>query len=105
MTGGPARNPLAGRQRQLLAFLRLGLGATAGCAVVAIAAHREAGRTLMGDDTGDAVAAVMIGLLVGIPVVRIGWLLSRWSRRRDWRFALAAVVLLTVMVSGSVLAR
>lgn len=92
MSAGPAPNPLAGRQRALLVFLRVALGATAGCALVAVVA-------------GDTAGRVMVSLLVAIPIVRIAWLVTRWSGRRDWRFAAAGLVLLAVMVTGSVLAR
>jgi hypothetical protein len=39
----------------------------------------------------------MVVVLVVAPIIRIGWLLVRWVRRGDWRFAGAAAALLAVM--------
>jgi hypothetical protein len=92
----PPPNPRAGRQRYLLGFLRTALAVTAVCAVGAIPATGE---------TAETLARVMVGLLIAVPVLRVGWLLVRWMRTHDWRFAAAAVTLLAVMATGSLIAR
>jgi hypothetical protein len=92
---GPARNPRAGRQRYLVAFLQGGLAATAAVALLA---------AVMGSDDGDGAARVMVGLLIAVPLLRAAWLTIRWGRLRDVRFAVAGLALLAVVASGAALA-
>lgn len=56
-------------------------------------------------EAGAASAAGMIVLLIGIPIVRVLWLVGRWLRRGDTRFALVGVAVLAVMVAGFALSR
>lgn len=53
---------------------------------------------------GTAAGAVMVGVLVAAPVLRVAWLAVRWARRGDIRFTLVASGLLTVILAGSVIA-
>jgi hypothetical protein len=47
----------------------------------------------------------MIGLLILVPLVRVGWLAARWWTRGDRRFALVAAAVLVVVSTGFVLSR
>lgn len=55
-------------------------------------------------EVGLAIARVVVGVLVLIPVVRLLWLASRWFRLRDVRYAFAAVGLVSVILGGALLA-
>lgn len=59
---------------------------------------------LLPDDASHVAAVVMIAALVGLPVLRVGWLATRWLTLGDWRFAGVAFGLLLVVASGAVLA-
>lgn len=90
---GPPPNPLAGRQAALVAALRVGTVAAAVLAALALVLPERAA----------SVAGVgMVAVLVGVPVGRVVWLVARWVRRGDTRFALAGAVLLAIVVVGGV---
>jgi hypothetical protein len=63
-----------------------------------------AATVVLPDDVDEWSGWAMVGLLVGVPVVRLGWLTVRWARLGDWRFAAACGALLAVMGVGAVLA-
>jgi hypothetical protein len=90
---GPAPNPLAGRQARLVVALR---AATVVAVVLAAAA------LVLPDRAGTAAGVGMVAVLVGVPVLRVVWLLARWVRRRDVRFAVAAAALVAVVAVGAV---
>lgn len=46
------------------------------------------------------VAGVGVGLVTAIPVLRVVWLIVRWVRIRDMRYAWAGVVLLALIAVG-----
>jgi hypothetical protein len=92
---GPPPNFRVGRQRFLIAFLRF--------AVVLVFVLGLAGLVLP-SDVFRPVAVTMVSLLVATPVVRVGWLVVRWLRLGDIRFALAGGLLLAVMGSAFLLA-
>ena len=48
------------------------------------------------------LARVTVGVLLAIPVVRVGWLGVRWWRLGDRRFALVAAALLGVVALASI---
>ena len=43
---------------------------------------------------------VMVAVFVVAPLGRIVWLVVRWQRRGDWRFALVGLGLLAVVATG-----
>ena len=53
----------------------------------------------------DGAAAVMLVLLVATPLVRVGWLVQRWFRRGDVRFAMVGVLVLLIPLAGFLLTR
>lgn len=82
-------DPRLGRQRALAIYLRVALTVAGLLGVTA---------ALLPDDWGEEAAGVaMVVVLIAAPVGRVAWLLVRWLRRGDRRFALAAVALLAVM--------
>jgi Kef-type K+ transport system membrane component KefB len=90
---GPGPHPLIGRQRHLVAALRVAVGLALVAAFVGLSALGRPGEL-------GAIACVV--LLIATPLVRLVWLLLRWVRRRDHRFAGATVALLAVvMVAAS----
>jgi hypothetical protein len=96
VSSGIPTDPKEGRQRTLVAFLR--------AAIVAVAAFAVAG--LVAPEPWDRrVGNVVVGLLVSVPAGRAAWLVVRWVRKGDRRFAAVGVVLLAVMASGYVLGR
>ncbi len=88
---GPAPNPRIGRQRYLTAALTVCVALTVAAAAAALVLPGEA---------GSVAGRVMVGLLIGAPVLRVAWLLVRWLRLGDRRFALAATALLGVLVAA-----
>lgn len=92
---GPGRHPLVGRQRQLVAFLR---GALVLALLLAL------GGVVLPGDAGRYSGVALVAILVAVPVVRVAWLLVRWVRRGDPRFAAAAAALLAVVAVGAVAA-
>ena len=47
---------------------------------------------------------VAVGLIIATPLLRVGWLILRWSQERDRRLVLTGVGLLAVIGAGAVLA-
>lgn len=92
--GGP-RDPKTGRFDRPVTALRATTGAVAAAALAAL---------FLGDGPGDRLAWLAIGLLVAAPLVRVGWLAIRWSRRGDRRFSLAACGVLVIVAAGVLLA-
>ena len=50
------------------------------------------------------VAGVSVGFVTAIPVLRVVWLIFRWLRIRDMRYAWAGVILLALIAVGPALA-
>lgn len=50
------------------------------------------------------LAAVGIGVVTAIPLVRVAWLAVRWVRIRDVRYVVVAVALLVLVAVGPVVA-
>jgi hypothetical protein len=89
MTAALPPDPRLGRQRALATYLRVALGVAMVFGLLA---------ALLPDTWDERPAGVaMVVVLVVAPIIRIGWLLVRWVRRGDWRFAGAAAALLAVM--------
>ena len=92
---GPPPDWRTHRQRRLVVALRVAVGLLVVAAVVALALPGRAGEV-----AADAVAAV----LVAVPLGRVAWLVVRWTRRRDLRFAAAGAGLLALAGLGALLA-
>lgn len=95
LPGEQPPNPRAGRQRFLVGFLQAGLGTVAIAAVATLLLHGRAAH-----DVGN----LMVALLIVVPAVRVVWLLVRWLRLGDRRYASVAAGLLAVMVAGALIA-
>ncbi|MFP4511800.1 MAG: hypothetical protein ACLFRV_02510 [Acidimicrobiales bacterium] len=90
MTGdaSPPSHPLVGRQRRLIAMLRIALGLGALLALAGMVTPGAAGERL---------AHGFVAILVAVPVLRVGWLTLRWFRRHDLRFALVGLTVLGIV--------
>lgn len=84
-------DPRLGRQRAMAAYLRACMVAVLVLAAVVVVVPER-----LVDDVG----AVMVAVLILAPVGRLVWLLVRWLRRGDRRFALVALLLLGVMAAA-----
>lgn len=60
---------------------------------------------LLGGGAARGARVGMLVLLVGTPLARVLWLVVRWFRRGDTRFALVGVLVLVVPLAGFLLAR
>lgn len=89
---GPAPQPRADRQRRLVRYLQVCAATVFGLAAASVVLPGDAGRL---------AADAMVAVVIGAPVGRVLWLLQRWIRRRDWRFAAAAFGLLLVVALGA----
>jgi hypothetical protein len=84
-------NPRADRQRFLVAYLRVALAAAFVIGVLEL---------ILPEDLRDEAATVMVAVFVAAPIGRVLWLMVRWARRGDWRFALVGGALLAVVATG-----
>lgn len=57
------------------------------------------------DDVAGSAAAGLLALLVAIPLVRVAWLVVRWFRRGDRRYAAVGLFVLAVAALGWLLSR
>ncbi len=96
MTAAMPDDPRLGRQRAVATYLRVALVAVLVIACAAVVAP---------DSWEIDLGRVMVVVLIVAPVGRVLWLLGRWTRRGDRRYALAAVALLAVMGAALVLGR
>jgi hypothetical protein len=92
---GPPPNAREGRQRALVLFLRATL--------VLVVASSAAALALPGG-AGETASTAMIALLIAIPLVRVAWLVVRWLRLGDLRFAATAAGLLVIVGTGALVA-
>ena len=53
---------------------------------------------------GDVAGAIAVGMVVAAPLLRVLWLMIRWARARDARFAAMAAALLVIVLGGAALA-
>lgn len=53
---------------------------------------------------GEAVGAVMVGVLVAAPLLRVAFFVGRWWQIGDRKFALIALVLLVEVGTGTAIA-
>lgn len=54
--------------------------------------------------TVPALTVVAVGLVSAVPLVRVLWLAIRYAQERDWRFVTTALGVLTIVLTGVVLA-
>lgn len=100
MTGGlpfdgTPPDPRRGRFRPLsVAMLRL-LVVIAACASLAVLAP---------DPWGSAAGWATISALIAAPLLRVVWLVQRWLRRGDRRYAVIGGAVLAVVALGTALA-
>ncbi|MEL7206791.1 MAG: DUF1634 domain-containing protein [Actinomycetota bacterium] len=92
---GPGRDHRVGRQRRLLAFLRIATVVSALTALVGVIVPGSVGR---------AAAGATVAALIAVPVVRVLWLTRRWAVKRDWRYVATAVGLLAILGTGALVA-
>jgi len=67
--------------------------------LIVVAATAAVG-TLLSGQWERLLAWVTVAVLVVVPILRIGWLISRWVRRGDQRFVAAGCALLAVIAVG-----
>jgi len=88
-------DPRVGRQRVLATYLWVSLGVALSLAVLTAVAP---------DAWTDDIGPWMVAVLILAPVGRLVWLLIRWTKRGDRRYAIAILVLLAVMATALVVA-
>lgn len=59
---------------------------------------------LIGGPFGRALAVAAVGAIMVTPLIRVAWLILRWSQERDRRFVLTGAALLMVVAIGGTLA-
>lgn len=91
---GPPRNPRVGRQAVLVRFLR------ATIVVVALASLTE---LLVPPGLRHAAGVAMVSVIIAAPLARVVWLVVRWWRLGDRRFAAVGLALLLVVASSALL--
>lgn len=92
---GSPPNWRQGRQRFLVGFLQISFLAVVAAAAAAL---------VLPEPAAHWAAITMTSLLIAVPVIRIAWLLIRWVRLGDWRFALTSAALLGVVGVGALIA-
>jgi hypothetical protein len=80
-----------------------GLARAMTVATVLATAAAVAGAALPGP-AGTLAGATMVVVLVAAPLLRVLWLVQRWARRGDRRFAAVGLGVLVVVAVGTVLA-
>lgn len=59
---------------------------------------------LIGHDVGRVLAVAAIAAIVAAPLLRICWLMLRWTQEHDHRFVIAGALMLAVVATGGILA-
>lgn len=70
----------------------------------AVAFGAAAAGLLLPGALGDAFAIAAVVVVTATPLLRVGWLIVRWSQERDWRFVAIGVGLLAVVSLGALAA-
>jgi hypothetical protein len=63
-----------------------------------------AGALAFGGDVGHALGVAAVIVVSATPLLRVAWLIFRWTEERDWRFVTLGVALLGVVALGALLA-
>lgn len=58
----------------------------------------------LGDSAGHGVGIAMVVVLATIPLLRVAWLVGRWIRRGDPRFAAVGALVIAIPLAGFLLA-
>lgn len=88
-------DPRLERYRPLSRLVSSGIFAVGLLAVLALAAPAA---------VAEPLGAAMVVFLAAIPLLRVAWLVGRWFRRGDPRFALLGLLVISVPVIGLLLA-
>lgn len=59
---------------------------------------------LLGGSVGRLVATAAVAAIVATPLLRLAWLILRWTQERDRRFVVTGSALLAVVALGGALA-
>ena len=59
---------------------------------------------LLPAEIGEPIEIAALAIVTGIPLVRVAWLIKRWSSLRDMKYVWWAVLLLALVAVGPVLA-
>lgn len=103
MNGGPGDDPLSGaphdprggRFDPLARILRWARW------IVVVVALGAVGLGVAGlDNPAGVLAIAMVVVLVGVPMMRVGWFARRWTVRGDPRFAMVAGAVLLLPPTG-----
>ncbi|MEX0665765.1 MAG: hypothetical protein WD598_13495 [Acidimicrobiia bacterium] len=62
------------------------------------------GALAFGGDVGHALGVAAVTVVTAMPLLRVSWLVFRWTEERDWRFVALGVALLGVVGLGALLA-
>ncbi|MGI9577099.1 MAG: hypothetical protein ACR2OH_02745 [Microthrixaceae bacterium] len=89
-------DPRHRRYRPLSNLLGAGMGAVGLLAFLTL---------LLGEGAGGDVGAAMVVVLATIPLLRVCWLVGRWFKRGDPRFAAVGLLVVAIPVCGFLLAR
>jgi multisubunit Na+/H+ antiporter MnhB subunit len=84
---GPMHTARIRRQRTTAVLLTVLVTLATSLALLAI---------LLPDGPDTAVATAALVVLIGAPLVRVGWLVARWFRLGDVRYGLVALAVLAV---------
>ena len=78
------------------------LGRALHAAMIVTLAFSVAGALISGQ-AGSAIATAAVVLVIAAPLFRVGWLIVRWLREGDTRFAVVGFGLLAIVAVGFVL--
>ncbi len=88
-------DPRLERYRPVTRGLQVALGVCAALAGLAV---------VLPDDAARWAGGGVVAVLIGAPMVRVIWLVQRWFRRGDLRYALVGCGVLSTIVVGVTLA-
>jgi hypothetical protein len=55
------------------------------------------------DTVGTALQVAVVATAIAVPLVRVAWLIFRWSQERDWIFVRLGLALLLVVGAGALI--
>jgi len=87
-------DPRRHRQVRLVRFLRVAVVMLAMVSAADLAAP---------DELQGVLGEALVAILIAAPLVRVAWLVQRWVRRGDLRFATVGAALLCVAALGAAL--
>ena len=78
----------------------LGRGTWLGCAAIAVGLVAQ---LLAWRVAGNALISAGIGIIIALPIIRVGAMLDYFARRKETRFAVLCAVVLVVVAVGMLL--